>query len=44
LRCDPLDRTPELDVRLEELVAFTAVLAGLARKTDVRVYGQQGSV
>jgi hypothetical protein len=44
LRGDPLDRTPELDLGLEELVAFTAVLAGLAGKTDVWVYRQRGSV
>jgi hypothetical protein len=44
LRGDPLDRTPELDLGLEELVAFPAVLAGLAGKTDVSVYRQRRSV
>jgi hypothetical protein len=42
LRGDPFDRPPELDLGLEEPVAFAAVLAGLARKTDVRVYRQRG--
>jgi hypothetical protein len=41
---DPLDRTAELDLGLEELVALAAVLAGLAGKTDVTVYRQRGSV
>jgi hypothetical protein len=44
LRGDPLDRAPELDLGLEELVALTAVVAELAGKTDVRVYRQRGSV
>jgi hypothetical protein len=41
LRGDPLDRPPKLDLGLEEPVAFVAVLAGLAGKTDVRVYRQR---
>jgi len=44
LRGDPLDRTPELDLGFEEPAAFTAILAGLAGKTDVRVYRQRYSV
>jgi hypothetical protein len=44
LRGDPLDRAPELDLGLEELVALTAILGGLAGKTDVRVYRQRCSV
>jgi hypothetical protein len=44
LRGDPLDRTPEPDLGLEELVALTAVLGGLAGKTDDVVYRQRGSV
>jgi hypothetical protein len=42
LRGDSLDRSPEVDLGLEEPVAFAPVLAGLAGKTDVRVYRQRG--
>lgn len=44
MRGDLLDCTPELELGLEEPVAFAAVFAGLAGKTNVRVYWQRGSV
>ena len=44
LRRDALDRPPELDLGLEQPVAFAPVLAGLAWKADVRVSRQRGRV
>jgi hypothetical protein len=37
---DALDHPPELDLGLEQLVTLAAVLARLARETDVRIYRQ----
>ena len=41
LRGDPLDRAPELDLGVEELVACTPVLPGLAGEADVMVCRQR---
>jgi hypothetical protein len=39
---DPLDRAPQLDLGLEQLLPRAAVLAGLAGETDVGI-GRQGA-
>jgi hypothetical protein len=41
---DTLDRLPELDLGLEKPTTFAAVLAGLARKALVGIYGQRPTV
>jgi hypothetical protein len=38
---DALDRSPELDLGVEQPITFAAVFAGLARKAGFGVYGQR---
>jgi len=44
LRSDPLDRTAQLDLGVEQAIALAPVLVRLAREADVVVSRQRGPV